>query len=197
MYASGGSTHPPYRKILMCTGICTHRRLPGLGLRLYRPRHNPRYPLDFPQFPVLMSSDTEGYLLRDRENEAKYGTKLEQTVARARENNRQLFKPYQIYVASNVPGLASLRRIIEANGGEVRAVSNAIKGRAKVLRSDYLRTVDQILVCTDSTEDAALRGKFEEEVREGGMPWAMYTSEWIMKSVLKQEIANGAGLSLT
>jgi hypothetical protein len=144
-----------------------------------------------------MSSDTEGYLLRDRENEAKYGTKLEQTVARARENNRQLFKPYQIYIASNVPGLASLRRIVEANGGEVRAVSNAIKGRAKVLRSDYLRTVDQILVCTDSIEDAALRGKFEEEVREGGMPWGMYTSEWIMRSVLKQEIANDAGLSLT
>jgi hypothetical protein len=195
LYASGRSTNSAYRKVLVCTGVCTHRRLPRLGLRLYRPRHNPRYPSDATH--LLIPSDTKDFLLRDHENEAKYGTKLEQTVARARENNRQLFKPYQIYIASNVPGLASLRRIVEANGGEARAVSNTIKGRAKILRSDYLRTVDQILVCSDLSDDAALRGKFEEEVREGGVQWGMYTSEWIMRSVLKQEIAKDAGLSLT
>jgi len=122
---------------------------------------------------------------------------LEQTVHRAKNNNHQLFKNYQIYIASNVPGVASLRRIVEVNGGQARAVSNTIKGRAKILRSDYLRTVHQILVYSSSADDAWLRGKFVEEAREGNLPWGVYTSDWIMRSVLKQEIATDAGLSLS
>ena len=93
--------------------------------------------------------------------------------------------------------MGSLRRIIEANGGEARTVSNTIKGRAKILRSDYLRTVHQILVCSSSTDDAWLRGKFMKEVQEVDLPWKMYSSDWIMKSVLQQEIATDAGLSLS
>jgi hypothetical protein len=137
------------------------------------------------------------YLLRDPENEVKYGTKLEQSIIRAKGNNRQLFKNYQLYIASNVAGLASLRRIVEANGGEARTVSNSIKGRAKILRTDCLRTVHQILICSGSTDDAGLRGKFMEEAQEADFQWGMYISDWIPRSVLRQEIATDTSLSLS
>lgn len=85
-------------------------------------------------------------------------------------------------------GHPSLLRIVEANGGEARIVSSTIKGRAKILRSDYLKTVDQILVCTPTADDKMLREKFKEESIEGGLTWGIVSSEWIMVSVLRQEI---------
>jgi hypothetical protein len=111
-------------------------------------------------------------------------------VVRARENRRQLFKKYQVYISTSVPGHPSLLRIVEANGGEARIVSNTIKGRAKILRSDCLKTVEQILVCMDAADDKLLREKFSEEVIEGGLTWGMVSSEWIMVSVLRQEIVD-------
>jgi len=36
-----------------------------------------------------------------------------------------------------------------------------------------------------------------KEVQEVDLPWKMYSSDWIMKSVLQQEIATDAGLSLS
>ena len=93
-------------------------------------------------------------------------------------------------------GSAALLRIVEVNGGEARIVQHTIKGRAKVIRSDYLKMVDQILVCTNTNEDKALRAKFREEVKEGGLTSAIYLSEWIMTSVLRQEIADDERIAI-
>lgn len=145
---------------------------------------------------ATLTQDPQSYLLRDRENEKKYGTTLEKSVAKARNNHRQLFKNYQVYISSNVSGSAALLRIVEVNGGEARIVSNTIKGRAKVLRSDYLKPGNQILVCTNTNEDKSLRAKFREEVTEAGLASAIYLSEWIMTSVLRQEIADDDGIAI-
>ena len=146
----------------------------------------------------ILTLDTKDYLLRDHENEKKYATTLEKTVKRARENRGQLFKNYQIYISTNVTSNSALIRIVEANGGECRTVSHTIKGRARVLRSDYLKSVEnQVLVCTDSNEDKTLRGKFKEEIAEGELKGALYSSEWIMKSVLKQEVADGREVTIS
>jgi len=144
----------------------------------------------------MLIPDTKSYLLHDPENEKRYGTKIEKAVSKAQKNNRQLFKNYQIYISSHVLGYPSLLKIVEANGGEARIVSNTIKARAKILRSDYLKTVDQILICTSNKEDSALRGKFAEEVRQGELSSGIYSSEWIMISVLRQEIANDEAIAI-
>jgi hypothetical protein len=88
-----------------------------------------------------------------------------------------------------LPAHTPLLRIVEANGGEARVVSNTIKGRAKVLRTDYLRAINQILICSTNEEDEGLRSKFQEEVGEGNLTSGIYTIEWIMRSVLRQKIA--------
>jgi hypothetical protein len=146
----------------------------------------------------ILTLDTKDYLLRDIQNEKKYSTTLEQTVKRAQENRGQLFKNYQIYISTHVPASSALVRIVEANGGECRTVSHTIKGRARVLRSDYLKSVEnQVLVCTDMDEDKTLRAKFKEEIADGELHGTLYFSEWIMKSVLKQEVADGIEVAIS
>ena len=134
--------------------------------------------------------DAKLYLLRDKDNEKRYRTTLEQTVSRALKNKRQLFKNYQIYISSHVVGYSALLKIVEANGGEARIISHSISQRAKILRADYLRTVDQFLIVTPHEEDRSLRKRFRDEVVEGGLVSGMFTSEWIMVSVLRQEIVS-------
>jgi len=139
----------------------------------------------------------QGYLLHDTESEKKYRTKLTETVAKARKNQRKLFKNYQIYISSSVSGHAALVRIVEMNGGEAKIVPNTIKPRAKVLRSDYVREVDQVLISTDNDDDNSLRTKFCEEVVAIGLQSQIYTSEWIMRSVLRQDIAKDSAFVVT
>ena len=90
------------------------------------------------------------------------------------------------------PSFELLKQTAEKQG----SFQHTIKGRAKVLRSDYLKTVDQILVCTNTNEDKALRAKFREEAKEGGLTSAIYSSEWIMTSVLRQEIADDERIAI-
>jgi hypothetical protein len=170
------------------TGIRTDRRIPRMGTKMCPRRETPWYPLS----QVITNPDPQNYLLHDKEAEKKWNTTLVQTVIRARANNRQLFKDYQVYLSNSVHGHQALLGILETNGAEVRVVSNSIKGRAKVLRTDYLKTAEkQVLVCRASSDDKVLRDKFREEVKEGGLNWGLYTSEWIMISVLRQEIEKG------
>jgi hypothetical protein len=136
--------------------------------------------------------DPQKYLLRDRENEKKWGISLEQTVAKARANNRKLLKDYQVYISTLASGHDALLRILEINGADARIISNTIKGRAKILRLDYLRSVgNRVLICTATSEDKVLRDKFREELKDAGLRGEVYSIEWIMMSVLRQEVEKG------
>jgi hypothetical protein len=171
--------------------VRTNCRISRMGIKVRSRRQNPWYsPLP------LSNSDPQQYLLRDKDNEKKWNMTLEQSVVKARTNNRQLFKDYQVYISTHVRGNQALLQILETHGAEARIVTNAIKGRAKVLRTDCLKTAEnQILVCTPSADDKALRDKFREEVKETGLEAGLYSSEWIMISVLRQEIKDGSNWS--
>lgn len=59
------------------------------------------------------------------------------------------------------------------------------------MRSDYLKTLEnQILISSPLKDDKGLQGKFMEEVREAGLRGGIYASEWIVRSVLRQEIVD-------
>jgi hypothetical protein len=188
LHPSRCTTYPSHRKVSVRTSIRTNCCISRMGIKVRPRRQNPWYsPLP------LSNSDPQQYLLRDKDNEKKWNMRLEQSVVKARTNNRQLLKDYRVYISTHVKGNQALLRILETHGAEARIVSNAIKGRAKVLRTDYLKTVEnQVLVCTPSADDKALREKFREEVREAGLEARLYSSEWIMISVLRQEIEDGS-----
>ena len=76
-------------------------------------------------------------------------------------------------------------------------MSHTIKGRAKVLRADFLKTAEnQILISSPLEDDKVLQGKFMDEINEGGLKGGMYSSEWIMRSVLRQEIVQDEDVRL-
>ena len=66
-----------------------------------------------------------------------------------------------------------------------------------MLRSDYLKTIEnQILISSALREDKVLQGKFVDEINEGGLKGGIYSSEWIMRSVLRQEIVDDEDVCL-
>lgn len=144
-----------------------------------------------------LTADPKLYPLRDRENEKKYEFSLDESVSRARDNHGQLFKNYQVYISNSLSVHSALLRIVETNGGEARVVSSTIKGRARIMRTDYVRPVDQILICDPTAEDQGLRNKFQEEVRAGNLIAGIYTPEWILRSVLRQKIAEDADIVIS
>jgi hypothetical protein len=144
-----------------------------------------------------LTSDPKLYPLRDSENEKKYQFSLDESVSRARDNHGQLFKNYQVYISNSLSVHSALLRIVEANSGEARVVSSTIKGRARIMRTDYLRPVNQILICDPTAEDQGLRNKFQEEVRAGNLIAGIYTPEWILRSVLRQKIAEDADIVIS
>jgi len=119
--------------------------------------------------------------------------KLEQSVLRAKENKQKLFAEYHVYISDLVAGYAALVNILEANGAMVTTISHKLIARAKILRRDALKIVDNhVLVCTESGEDKTVRDKFREEVKETEFKWGIYLSDWIMTSVLRQQIIEDA-----
>jgi hypothetical protein len=131
----------------------------------------------------------EDYLLQDRSNEEKYGMRLEQSIIKARKNNRKLFKDYQIYISTAAKGHVAIQHIVEVNGGEARIVSHNLKQRGKILRSDHLKPAEnKVLICTREKDDKDLRAKFKEETMAEGYSCLIFSSEWIMRCVLRQEI---------
>lgn len=103
-------------------------------------------------------------------------------------------KDYQVYISTLASGHDALLRILEINGADARIISHTIKGRAKILRLDYLRSVgNRVLICTPTSEDKVLRDKFREELKDAGLQGEVYSIEWIMMSVLRQEVQKGTG----
>lgn len=63
--------------------------------------------------------DPQAHLLVDRDGEDRFGIKLQETLARAKKNQRSLFKGWQIFVTEKVKGgFETYKAIVEANGGD-------------------------------------------------------------------------------
>lgn len=80
-------------------------------------------------FPSLDSplyrSAEEDYLLRDPENEQKYGFKLSEALQRAKASGGKLFAGKAFYVTPKVPTDAKLlKNVVTAGGGQVRLQIN-------------------------------------------------------------------------
>ncbi len=65
----------------------------------------------------------EKYLLKDKENEAKYDFTLDESLARAKELQGRLFRNTLFYITSKVPvDFKLLKNVVTAFGGEVSGI---------------------------------------------------------------------------
>ena len=62
-------------------------------------------------------------MLRDLDNEKRYGYKLADALARAKTRGKKLFEGKTFYVTSRVPVEAKLlKAVVTAGGGQVRSI---------------------------------------------------------------------------
>lgn len=128
--------------------------------------------------------DENNYFLVDPESEQKYSFKLSESLDRARKNKHSLFKGYLFQISpaavSNYnDGINTIKQIIEANGGLcMPAISrkNPIEyGFSPILISNI--------------SDTRILKHFIKKRKEAGEVPLVYNMEWVLTTVLRQELS--------
>lgn len=128
--------------------------------------------------------DENDYFLVDLESEMKYNFKLSESLKKASENKHSLFKGYLFQVSpmavSNYSnGIDTVKHIIEANGGVCVLTAS---------RKDWTeyKELSPILIANGS--DERILKQFIEKRREAGEIPLIYNMEWVLTTVLRQEL---------
>ncbi|KAJ7514870.1 hypothetical protein O6H91_23G064000 [Diphasiastrum complanatum] len=113
------------------------------------------------------------YFLKDKQFESKYKTTLEAVVRRAKQKPRLLLDGFSIYVTKHVqPPIESIQQLISLAGGKV-----LLDVHDTFPSEDFSHTF--IIACEEDMSEALAAAK------EGLLT---YTSEWIMSSIMKQDL---------
>ncbi|KAI0187537.1 hypothetical protein EV127DRAFT_144692 [Xylaria flabelliformis] len=143
--------------------------------------------LDTKQVP-----DPEKYVLRDKENEKRFGLKLETSIQRAQENNGQLLAGIPIYCTAGIKnGTESYQAIAEANGAIFMVYGPRSGSTIKPTNpEDDEGGPDPVyLLSTSTPEEKKLWKRFEDMARRGNMEPRVVASDWLLDVVMKQEIS--------
>lgn len=143
--------------------------------------------LDTKQVP-----DPEEYILRDKENEKRFGLKLEASIRRAQENNGQLLSGIPIYCTAGIKnGTESYQAIAEANGAifMVYGPRSGSTIRPTNPEDDEGGPDPVYLLSTSTPEEKKLWKRFEEMARRGNMEPRVVASDWLLDVVMKQEVS--------
>ncbi|KAI1074196.1 BRCT domain-containing protein [Whalleya microplaca] len=143
--------------------------------------------LDTKQIP-----DPEDYLLKDKENEKKFGIKLETSVRKARENNGKLLWNIPIYCTAGIKnGTESYQAIAEANGAIFMVYAARSGTTIKPTKPDEEDGAPEpvYLLSTASPEERKLWPKFEDMARKGNMEPRVVASDWLLDVVMRQELS--------
>ncbi|KAI0554021.1 hypothetical protein F4679DRAFT_570857 [Xylaria curta] len=143
--------------------------------------------LDTKQVP-----DPEKFVLRDKENEKRFGLKLETSIQRAQENNGQLLAGIPIYCTAGIKnGTESYQAIAEANGAIFMVYGPRSGSTIKPTNpEDDEGGPDPVyLLSTSTPEEKKLWKRFEDMARRGNMEPRVVASDWLLDVVMKQEIS--------
>ncbi|KAI0483533.1 BRCT domain-containing protein [Xylaria cf. heliscus] len=143
--------------------------------------------LDTKQVP-----DPENYILRDKENEKRFGLKLETSIQRAQENHGRLLSGIPIYCTAGIKnGTESYQAIAEANGAifMVYGPRSGSTIRPTKPEDDEGGPDPVYLLSTSTPEEKKLWKRFEEMARRGNMEPRVVASDWLLDVVMKQEVS--------
>lgn len=133
----------------------------------------------------------EDYLLKDKENEKKFGFKLQASVERAKKNMGKLLWGVPIYCTSSIKnGTDSYKAIADANGAIflVYAARSGTTIKPTKPEEDEGAPEPVYLLSTQGPEEKRLWPRFEAMARQGNMEPRIVAPDWLLDVVMKQEL---------
>ncbi|KAI1380295.1 BRCT-containing protein [Hypoxylon crocopeplum] len=134
----------------------------------------------------------EDYILKDKENEKKFGIKLETSVSRARANNGKLLWGTPIYCTASIKnGPAGYQAIAEANGAIFMLYGARSGSTIKPTNpeEDEGGPDPVYLLSNTSPEEKKLWKKFEDMASKGHMEPRIVAADWLLDVVMSQKVA--------
>ncbi|KAI1416620.1 BRCT domain-containing protein [Hypoxylon sp. FL1857] len=135
--------------------------------------------------------DPQDYILKDEENEQKFGIKLATSVRRARENKGKLLWNIPIYCTNNIKnGPAGYQAIAEANGAIFMMYGTRSGTTIKPTNpeEDEGGPDPVYLLSNTSPEEKKLWNKFETMATNGNMEPRIVAADWLLDVVMNQEV---------
>ncbi|TDZ33980.1 BRCT-containing protein 1 [Colletotrichum spinosum] len=136
--------------------------------------------------------DPEDYLLEDKENEKKFGVKIETAVSRARANLGKLLWSVPIYCTAEISnGHESYKAIAEANGAMFKLYRARSGTTIKPTTSEEdggAAPEPVYLLSSASPPERALWPKFEAMARKGNMEPRIVAADWLLDVTMRQQI---------
>ncbi|KAI0839852.1 BRCT domain-containing protein [Hypoxylon sp. FL0890] len=135
--------------------------------------------------------DPQDYILKDEENEKKFGIKLATSVRRARQNKGKLLWNIPIYCTNNIKnGPAGYQAIAEANGALFMMYGARSGTTIKPTKpeEDEGGPDPVYLLSNTSPEERKLWTKFEAMATNGNMEPRIVAADWLLDVVMNQEV---------
>ncbi|KAI1132908.1 hypothetical protein F5Y10DRAFT_171795 [Nemania abortiva] len=136
--------------------------------------------------------DPEEYILRDKENEKRFGLKLETSIRRAQKNQGRLLRGIPIYCTVGIKnGIESYQAIAEANDAifMVYGPKSGTTIKPTNPEDDEGGPEPVYLLTTSTPEEKKLWKRFEDMARKGNMEPRVVASDWLLDVVMKQEVS--------
>jgi hypothetical protein len=137
-------------------------------------------------------ADPLDFILKDKENEAKFDVTLKQAVARARQNNGKLLRHVPIYCTADVKnGVDSFQAIAEANGAifKIYRARSGTTIKPTTEEQDGGAAPDPVyLLSGNLPSEKALWPRFEKMAREGHMEPRIVIADWLLDVAMRQEL---------
>ncbi|KAJ3558793.1 hypothetical protein NPX13_g9642 [Xylaria arbuscula] len=136
--------------------------------------------------------DPQNYVLKDAENEKRFGLKLETSIRRAQKNKGQLLAGIPVYCTTSIKnGTESYQAIADANGAQFLVYGPKSGNTIKAINpeDDEAGPDPVYLLSTSTPEEKKLWKRFEDMARRGNMEPRVVASDWLLDVVMKQEVS--------
>lgn len=129
-------------------------------------------------------------MLKDVENEKKFGWKLKDILVRAKANKHCLLRGVPVYCTSQITnGADTYKAIVKANGGDFYVYTG--KGGAQIKptkpEEDSIGPEPVYLITGPSPSERKLWPTFTEMARKGNMIPQIVNAEWLLDNAMSQK----------
>lgn len=130
----------------------------------------------------------EEYILKDQQNEKKFGLKLKDAIARAKYNKRSLLRRVPIYCTSDIQnGPGTYKDIVNANGGALAIYTGRPFVKKTSPDEDDGPPEPVYLISGQKPSEKKLWPTFAEMAKEGNMVPRIVDSDWLLDVALTQQ----------